>query len=113
MRIGLTYNLAPPGDTGDRYEEFDSIETIESLEAALRRVGHDPVRLGWGPAMVEAMRRQPVDAVFNIAEGIGGRGRESQVPAVLELLGIPCTGSSFLSIGLTLDNALAKLTAKA
>ena len=35
----------------------------------------------------------PVDVVFNIAEGFKGRSRESQVPALLELLDIPYTGS--------------------
>jgi D-alanine-D-alanine ligase len=54
-----------------------------------------------------------IDGVFNLAEGIGGRGRESQVPATLELLGIPCSASSALAIGLTLDKALAKMVARA
>jgi len=113
MRIGLTYNLKPDGATGDRFEEFDSIDTIESLEGALRANGHDPVRLGWGMEMLDALAREGVDGVFNIAEGIGGRGRESQVPATLEMLGIPCTGSDAVAIGITLDKALAKLLAKA
>ena len=34
MNIGLTFNLKPPGATGDEYEEFDSEETIAALEAA-------------------------------------------------------------------------------
>jgi D-alanine-D-alanine ligase len=51
--------------------------------------------------------------VFNLAEGVGGRGRESQVPAVLEMLGIPCTASDAVAIGITLDKPLAKLMAKA
>ena len=113
MRIGLTYNLKPPGATGDRYEEFDSVETIEALEAALRTHGHDPVRLGWGAEMLRQLPAAGVDGVFNIAEGIGGRGRESQVPAMLEMLRIPCTGSDPLAIGITLDKALAKLVIKA
>ena len=112
MRLGLTYNLKPPGAEGDQFEEFDSVETIESLESAIRGCGHEPVRLGWGLEMLEALRRERVDGVFNIAEGVGGRGRESQVPAVLEMLGIPCTGSDALSIALTLDKALAKIVAK-
>ena len=62
--------------------------------------------------MLEALGRERVDGVFNIAEGVGGRGRESQVPAVLEMLGIPCTGSDALAIALTLDKALAKIVAK-
>jgi len=112
VRLGLTYNLKPAGAEGDEFEEFDSAETIEALESAIRAAGHEPVRLGWGLEMLEALGRERVDGVFNIAEGVGGRGRESQVPAVLEMLGIPCTGSDALSIALTLDKALAKIVAK-
>ena len=113
MRIGLTYNLKPPGAAGDRYEEFDSLETIEALENALRSHGHEPVRLGWGTEMLRQLASVSVEGVFNIAEGVGGRGRESQVPAMLEMLNIPCTGSDPLAIGITLDKALAKLVVKA
>ncbi|HEX9163384.1 MAG TPA: D-alanine--D-alanine ligase [Thermoanaerobaculia bacterium] len=113
MRIGLTFNLKPAHATGDRFEEFDSEETIEALERAMRAKGHDPVRLGWGEEMLDALEHERVDGVFNLAEGIGGRGRESQVPAVLEMYGIPCSASSALSIGLTLDKALAKRVARA
>ncbi len=113
MNIGLTYNLKPEGAVGDRFEEFDSLETIEALERAIRADGHKPVRLGWGEELLDALTREHVDGVFNIAEGVGGRGRESQVPALLEMLGIPCSGSDALAIGLTLDKGLAKLVARA
>jgi D-alanine-D-alanine ligase len=113
MRIGITFNLKPPNAAGDEYEEFDSVETIESLEHAIRAAGDEPVRLGWGEELIEALRRERVDGVLNIAEGVGGRGRESQVPALLEMLGIPCSGSDALAIGMTLDKALAKLAVKA
>ena len=82
MRIGLTFNLKPPGATGDDYEEYDSEETIAALEAAIASSGHQTVRLGWGEEMLDRLRDVQVDGVFNIAEGRGGRGRESQVPAV-------------------------------
>jgi D-alanine-D-alanine ligase len=111
MRIGLTFNLKPPEAQGDQFEEFDSEETISALEGAIRASGHEPVRLGWGEEMLD--RLPGIDGVFNLAEGMGGRGRESQVPATLEMLGIPCSASSALSIGLTLDKALAKMVAKA
>src|SRR5947209_4278274 len=117
VRLGLTYNLKPAGAElavadNDQFEEFDSVETIEALESAIRAAGHEPIRLGWGLEMLETLQRERVDGVFNIAEGVGGRGRESQVPAVLEMLGIPCTGSDALAIALTLDKALAKIVAK-
>ena len=113
MRIGLTYNLKPSGAAGDQFEEFDSVETVEALEAAFRARGHEPVRLGWGKEMLGALGRERVDGVFNFAEGVGGRGRESQVPAMLDMLGIPYSASDGLTIALTLDKALGKLVAKA
>lgn len=113
MRIGLTFNLKPPGATGDEYEEFDSEETIAALEAAIVSNGHETIRLAWGAEMLDRLREARVDGVFNIAEGRGGRGRESQVPAVLEMLGIPCSGAPPLSIAMTLDKALAKRVAQA
>ncbi len=55
------------------------------------------------------MLRQPPDFVFNIAEGQGiGRCREARVPAVLEMLGIPYTGSDPLTLSVTLDKDCAK-----
>ena len=44
----------------------------------------------------------PVDIVFNIAEGFRGRNREAQVPALLELLDIPYTGSDPATLSLAL-----------
>jgi D-alanine-D-alanine ligase len=113
VRLGLTFNLKPEGVADERFEEFDSEETITALQSALRKGGHDVIRLGWGVPMFEILQKERVEGVFNFAEGIGGRGRESQVPALLEMLGIPCSGSDALTIGLTLDKALAKLVAKA
>jgi D-alanine-D-alanine ligase len=49
-----------------------------------------------------------LDFVFNIAEGWGGRDRESFVPIVCRMLGIPCTGSDAITLGITMDKALTK-----
>ena len=48
------------------------------------------------------------DLVFNIAEGMGGFGREAQVPAVLEYYGIPYTFSDPLTLSLSLHKGMAK-----
>src|SRR5207237_6682480 len=45
---------------------------------------------------------------FNICEGHFGDGREAQVPALLEMLQIPYTGSRVLSLALALDKPLTK-----
>jgi len=47
--------------------------------------------------------------VFNMAEGLYGNSRESQIPAMLELLRIPYTGSDPLTLALCLDKAMAKM----
>lgn len=119
MRIGLTYNLKPEilpsaDDPIDRYEEFDSEETVAAIAASLRRLGHEVERLGWGPTLLDALLRRDgvrLDGVFNLAEGLGGRGRESQVPALLEMLAIPNTGSDPVALALALDKGLAKVFA--
>ncbi|HZW40019.1 MAG TPA: ATP-grasp domain-containing protein [Ignavibacteriaceae bacterium] len=48
------------------------------------------------------------DIVFNIAEGLNGTSRESQIPAMLDMLCIPYTGSDPLTLGICLDKVRAK-----
>lgn len=48
------------------------------------------------------------DLIFNLAEGVWGRSREAQVPAVCELFNQPYTFSDPLTCALALDKALAK-----
>lgn len=52
--------------------------------------------------------RKKIDIVFNYAEGIYGLDREAQLPAMLEMLQIPYTGSSPLTQALGLNKAKTK-----
>ena len=52
--------------------------------------------------------REKIDLVFNLAEGIYGKDRELQMPAMLEMLQIPYTGSSPLTHAFSLNKAKAK-----
>jgi len=113
MKIGIAYNLrdeAPevPGAPVDHAEEFDSPATIEALAQVLTSAGHTIERFGFGRPFLQRMLADPPDLIFNIAEGLSGRSREAQVPAVCEMLGVPCTGSDPLTLALTLDKDLAK-----
>jgi D-alanine-D-alanine ligase len=114
MRIGLAYDLksAVPLDAAapeDALEEYDSRETVDTIAAALAAAGHSVVLLGGGEEFLDNIRREKADIVFNIAEGRGSsRSRESQVPAVLEMLGIPYTGSDAHCLTVCLDKPLAK-----
>ncbi|MDH3268844.1 MAG: D-alanine--D-alanine ligase, partial [Ignavibacteria bacterium] len=48
------------------------------------------------------------DIVFNFAEGLTGVNRESHLPAMLEMLQIPYSGSDALTLGICLDKSRAK-----
>jgi D-alanine-D-alanine ligase len=115
MRIGITFDLKDgaladdPSAPDDFQEEFDSPATIEAIAAVLRDLGHDVVLLGDGRPMLECVLADAPDFVFNVAEGHGiSRCREARVPAVLEMLNIPFTGSDPLTLALTLDKDCAK-----
>jgi len=114
MKIGITFDLksdAPlePGLPDDFQEEFDSPVTIEAIAAVLRQAGHEVVKLGDGPQMLARLLADPPDLVFNLAEGQGiARSREARVPAVLEMLDIPYTGSDPLTLAVTLDKDCAR-----
>ena len=125
MRLGFTFNVRsieraspqpPPegggliGLAGDAEEEFDSPETIDEIAGALRSLGHEVELLGDGEPLLRRLLEGPrPDLVFNIAEGTGvARSREARVPAVLEMLGIPHTGSDPLTLAVALNKPLAK-----
>lgn len=114
MRIGLTYNLKDelsPAAIIDNEscEEFDTPATISAICGVLEKNGHEPVKLGGGgPEIVDKLRQEKVDFVFNIAEGYRGRNRESHIPAVLEMLNVPYSGSDPLTLGLALDKRMTK-----
>src|ERR671928_829058 len=114
MRIGITYDLktdlpAAADLPDDFQEEFDSPATIEAIAVVLRGLGHQVDKLGDGRELLERLLADPPDFVFNLAEGHGvSRSREARVPAVLEMLGIPHTGSDPLTMAVTLDKECAK-----
>lgn len=112
-RIGLIYNLqhnvaVEPDAPPDARAEYDSEETIEGLAQALQAGGHQVVPLEADRAFLDKVRQAEVDICFNIAEGLGGDAREAHVPAILEMLGIPYTGSKVLAQAISLDKAMSK-----
>lgn len=110
MRVGLSFNLKRVSTAGgdDAEAEYDSPKTIAALRGAIEGMGHEVVELEATAELLSILPGIDVDFVFNIAEGLKGRNREAQVPAMLELLGIPYTGSDPAALSLTLDKALAK-----
>ncbi|NLI55224.1 MAG: ATP-grasp domain-containing protein [Clostridiales bacterium] len=112
VKVGVTYNIKhaehASGKAPDDQAEFDSMDTVLAIEAAIRRRGLNTVLLEANDTLPQRLREEQPDIVFNIAEGSGGRAREAQVPALLNLLQIPFTGSDETTLCLALDKALSK-----
>jgi len=111
--IGLVFNLKPEAaaeedEPPDRYAEYDSPRTICAVADALTGAGYAVTRLEADEELYPRLRRLRPDLVFNLAEGLRGESRESHVPAILEMLGIPYTGSGPLTLALALDKPMAK-----
>ena len=114
MKIGLAYDLKEaalftPGCPDDALEEYDSPETVEAIAAALETSGHSVVKLGGGRDFITNILQNNTDFVFNISEGMGNhRSREAQIPAILEMLDIPYSGSDPQCLAICLDKPLTK-----
>ena len=113
MIIGLTYDLKTdwvkrPDDPVDISAEFDGPETVALITRALEAGGHKVKQIGNVNRLLKLVDDLGVDIVFNICEGKGGRSRESQVPMILEMKGIPYVGTDALAQGITLDKVFAK-----
>ena len=108
LTIGFAFNLKHPLQKNtDVHAEYETQKTIDAIAGTLSsfgRVIHLPCTESFVP---EIIKTKP-DIVFNIAEGWGARDRESFVPVVCRMLGIPCTGSDAVTLGITMDKALTK-----
>jgi D-alanine-D-alanine ligase len=113
MIIGITFDLRGDylamGFSEEDAAEFDTPETIEGIENALRKLGHQTIRIGHLRQLMAALLAgQKWDIVFNICEGFYGIGREAQVPALLDAFSIPYVFSNPLTLSLTLDKGMTK-----
>ncbi len=91
----------------DTYAEWDTEETILAVKTALEQNHEVTLIEANEEAYLKLLQAKP-DIVFNIAEGLRGPSREAQIPAMLEMLGIPYTGSDPITLGICLDKSRAK-----
>lgn len=110
LKVGIAYNLKKgvPSGAEDMEAEYDSFDTIHAIQNVLDGAGYGAALLEADADFTEKVKMAGVDIVFNIAEGTNGRGREAQVPAILNFLGIPFAGSDETTLGLALDKAMTK-----
>jgi len=108
--VGLAYNIKKGNrsEGEDAEAEYDTIDTIDAIKVALEESGCTVQLLEANKDFIHNLEKSKPDIVFNIAEGLGGRGREAHIPAILSFLGIPYTGSDEITLGIALDKALTK-----
>jgi D-alanine-D-alanine ligase len=111
LRVGFAFNvkrIKPTVDGEDSEAEYDSPSTLQAIREAIASWGHEVVDIEANQELPALLISTPLDLVFNISEGFKGRNRESQVPALLELLDVPYTGSDPATMAIALDKGLAK-----
>lgn len=127
LNVALTFNVKPeseptfpqtlspfPNDSQvqpetslDTYAEWDTWETINAVKEAIECF-HDVTLIEADESAFEKLKDTRPDIVFNIAEGFNGVSREAQIPAILDMLKLPYTGSDPLTLTICLDKARTK-----
>lgn len=114
MHITLLHNADADAleDDPGREARADVERVAAELAGALGSGGFEVTVLPVGPSaanIVNPLGSRPTDLVLNLCESIGGDARgEMAVPCLLDLLGLPYSGSGGLALGLALHKDKAK-----
>src|SRR5436305_3225478 len=91
---------------GSSLERQVSLRSGARVEDALGRLGHEVVRIDVGADLIGRLRAAAPDAAFVAMHGRDGE--DGTVQELLEILGIPYTGSGVLACARTIDKVLTK-----
>jgi len=113
MRIAVLYNMDAsqlPADVQahDKDYELDHPKNVQAYVAALEGTGHTVMAREGGLDMIPCLLEFKPDLCFNTCEGYRGDSRESQVPAMLEWLGIPYSAAAVMGNAVTLYKPMTK-----
>jgi D-alanine-D-alanine ligase len=96
----------------DSVSEADVIEAATAVRESLRREGLSAEMLPVGPplcSVVKDLEHLAPDVVFNLIEGFGGRSTgATNFTGLIELLGLPMTGSSAEALALCQSKSRTK-----
>lgn len=92
---------------GSAAEREVSLRSGAAVYEALKSKGVDAIAVDVTGSPIDALAGLQIDRVFNIIHGRGGE--DGVLQAVLEVLGIPYTGSGVLASALSMDKLRTKL----
>ncbi len=111
MRVALLYRKLP-FDIEDCPPELrgqEEVDDLFSVRDAMVSMGHDVTVVLFDSRAYRTLAEGTFDAVFNLCDNIEDRAySEPCVTALLEMLGIPFTGSGMVAIGSCMDKARTK-----
>jgi D-alanine-D-alanine ligase len=93
---------------GSSSEREVSLNSGANVLEALRSKGVDAHAVDGVPALIEALRENKFDRVFNILHGNHGGGEDGVLQGLLDALGVPYTGSGVLGSALSMDKIRSK-----
>ncbi len=115
LTIAFLYNVRhaypdPKNKKTQLEADFDDPETIAFMTKHLKELGHTVIGIEANELAYLSLykNKKRIDIAFNFSEGLHGKDREAQIPAMLEMLQIPYIGSPPLSQALMLDKAKTK-----
>jgi D-alanine-D-alanine ligase len=106
MRVALVLNTRK--DESEFEVEYDPPHTVEMIKHGIESAGHDYIFVEADENILETLKQVKPDLVFNRSEGVRGESRESHIPAILEMLGIPYVGANVLSTAVCLNKGWTK-----
>ncbi|HET7099155.1 MAG TPA: ATP-grasp domain-containing protein [Patescibacteria group bacterium] len=118
MNVALAYNSKvnkPSAKLEEQTDlEFDSIEVINGIKNSLTQLGHKVTLVEADENAFFKLKelKKEIDIVFNIAEGLWGEARETQIPIICEILKLPYTHSGPTTHTISLDKSFTNLILK-
>src|SRR4030043_82693 len=91
---------------GRSAEREVSLRSGNAVYTALKGLGYDAVAIDTDSEICEALRREKIKIAFIALHG--GDGENGAVQGMLEVLGIPYTGSGVLASALAMDKEASK-----
>lgn len=106
MRVALIVNTRK--DESEFEVEYDPPHTIEMIRHGIEAAGHEYLFIEGNEGVLDSLKRERPDLVFNRTEGLRGESRESHVPAIMEMLGVPYVGANVLTTAVCLNKGWTK-----
>ena len=113
MKIAVLANLkadapAKSDDPPGRWDDLDDPETLHEIVQSFKQYGHDAQYFPANFNILNDLKKFKPEICFNTGEGHFGDSRESQIPAILDMLKMPYTGASVLGMSLSHNKNIAK-----